>query len=206
MLKLLQESQDLPCKTQTTKFWRRWIWISNPDVFSPPLFLSAFYFEERGTIQDKDKSITLLHIETSKVFFSFVINYGYRDKSEWIYQTKWRQKVVCVGEDDEQAETSVSTGWNWVEASGKSSSKELTCKWISEIISQKKKGKKGFLAERSVDRQNIKQNPLLGLELNTLNSLNTNPQTLETSESFEAPVRRKCQGSVIKCLYSACMA
>lgn len=85
-----------------------------------------------------------------------------------------------------------------MEASGKSSSKELTCKWISEIISQKKKkGKKGFLAERSVDRQNIKQNPLLGLELNTLNSLNTNPQTLETSESFEAPVRRKCQGSVI---------
>lgn len=82
-----------------------------------------------------------------------------------------------------------------MEASGKSSSKELTCKWISETISQKKKREeKGFLAERSVDRQNIKQNPLLGLELNTLNSLNTNPQTLEISESFEAPSEKEVSG------------
>lgn len=46
---------------------------------------------------------------------------------------------MCVREVGEEAQTSVSTEWNWVEASEKSSFKELTRKWISETISQKER-------------------------------------------------------------------
>lgn len=62
---------------------------------------------------------------------------------------KWRQKAVCVAGGGEEAETSMSTEWNRVEGSRKSFSKELTCRWIVETISQKER--KGFPAERNVD-------------------------------------------------------